>query len=747
MGSSICLAEPVIPGLHGKHPLDEAQQGQLLIRELRCAACHEGFDSLHMKSAPNFSDIGSRLTSDFLERFIADPAAVHPGTTMPDLLGSVSKEEREQIAKALAAFLGTLEKKEGNAESLEEGDADAGRTLFHEVGCVACHSPRDENGSEIQGDMALSLAHVKGKFQPGELAAFLLEPLKTRPSGRMPDMKLTREEAAALAKFLEGEAAPADEAKKPDADLIAEGKQAFSQFHCASCHEADGVEHSADFPGPPKGKFDLEAGCLSPDSGAAPDFDLSDSQRDAIRSALRVADPEAAEAAEIDLRLTQLNCIACHVRDDFGGVAENVDPFFRSTEEGLGNESRIPPPLTLVGAKLKPEWLNGVLHDSLTVRPYMKTRMPGYGDSALTGLPELFAKTDHLDPVELPEPDRENRPMVRNGAHLLMGDKGLNCIACHNHNGKESPGLKGLDLMTSFQRLQPAWFSNYMKNPAAFRPGIVMPNYFPDGKAVQTDILEGDADRQLAALWHYFSLGRSARDPSGLRSEPSKLVVKDKPRTYRGRSRVAGYRGIAVGFPGGLNYAFNAQNGALSAIWTGEFVSVGWQGQGSGNFNPIGRPVQFAQDVAFVKLQNESASWPLRSQTSKEKPINPDPLYPKNHGYAFLGYSVDEADVPTFRYRCGEVEIEDRSDADGKILVRKIRFSAPEAETIWFRPLTGKIETESETVFKTPELKISLEPKKKTILRPIGDGEQELLIELPLVEGESNFTIRYELRR
>ena len=33
---------PVVPGLSGDHPLTEAQVGELLMTELRCAACHEG---------------------------------------------------------------------------------------------------------------------------------------------------------------------------------------------------------------------------------------------------------------------------------------------------------------------------------------------------------------------------------------------------------------------------------------------------------------------------------------------------------------------------------------------------------------------------------------------------------------------------------------------------------------------------------------------------------------------------------
>ena len=86
------------------------------------------------------------------------------------------------------------------------------------------------------------------------------------------------------------------------------------------------------------------------------------------------------------MKLTQLNCIACHTRDDFGGVAEEINEFFHTTEEALGDAARIPPPLTKIGGKLKFEWLNKVLYDGLSVRPYMKTRMPQFGRTALEGL-------------------------------------------------------------------------------------------------------------------------------------------------------------------------------------------------------------------------------------------------------------------------------------------------------------------------------------------------------------------------
>lgn len=746
-GGFCFAAPPVVPGLHGKHPLDEAQSGRLLIGELRCAACHEGMDGKDMKEAPDLSNAGARLTREYMEKFIADPAAVHHGTTMPNVLASETPEKRAAIAGDIAAYLTSL--KSGPVPAFPEGEIDPydGKELFHSAGCVACHSPRDEAYREVLKDGVVSLSHLPGKHLPAALGEFLHAPLAIRPSGRMPDMKLTKMEAHSLAAYLEGEN-KTKPAQPADAARIDAGRKAFQAHNCTACHQPEKDAKTPPLSAKPIAGLNLTGGCLSEKPGKAPDFQLSAAQRDAIRKALEKPAAEIAAKDHINTHLTRLNCIACHVRDDFGGVSPKLDDFFHSTEESLGNDSRIPPPLTLTGAKLRPEWMRKVLYDGAVVRPYMKTRMPQFGEAALADLADLFAKNDKLEPlVELAPPERESQPQMRDGAHDLLGDQGLNCIACHNYNGKESPGMKGIDLMITYERLQPTWFYRYMINPAEFRPGIIMPSYWPQGKAVRTDILDGDTDRQLRALWDNFSLGRSARDPSGLRSEPSKLIVTDTTRTYRGRSGVAGYRGIAVGHPGGMNFAFNAEYGSLSAIWKGEYVRVNWQGQGAGDFAPLVPHIQLSQDVAFLKGAEPPSAWPARPVVTKEAPVNPDPLYPRNHGYAFLGYSLDtETSIPTFRYRCGEIEIEDTTKASEKSMERSFAFSTAAAETLWLRALTGEIKAVSETVYGTADLRITVPPKSAT-LRPAASGGMELLLKITLPEGRTTLIMGYELLR
>jgi hypothetical protein len=304
-------------------------------------------------------------------------------------------------------------------------------------------------------------------------------------------------------------------------------------------------------------------------------------------------------------------------------------------------------------------------------------------------------------------------------------------------------------LMTSYQRLQPGWFNRYLRNPNAFRPRTVMPAAWPDGVAAFKTILDGDTDKQIEAIWYYLSLGTSAADPSGIRAISTKIPVNGQTVNYRGRSRVAGFRGIAVGLPERLSYAFNAETGTLAAIWQGDFIGVNWSGQGSGDFNPASEPLTLAQDVSFAQLESESSPWPLMPAMTKEARTNPDPLYPKNVGYQFLGYDLDIANVPTLRYRFGSIEIADRSVAlrtEEQIrLQRVLELDSPEPQTVWFRALTGNITRESERVFQRDSLQLTI-PDTETRLRPLvsDPAQSELLLQIELPQGKSTLEFIYE---
>lgn len=778
------LAESADPALPGNHPLSQTQAGSVLISELRCAACHSGIpiNSLPEKSAPILADVGSRISPGFLQRYLLSPSSAHPGTTMPDVLASKPKAEREAIAEALTHFLIAQSSGDFSSKAVEQIDLVQGEALYHSVGCVACHGSKqspppqvmksnplnvfgdddfDEVGSESGGAKkshraaSVPLGHVADKYSTKSLSDFLFQPLRVRASGRMPDMKLSPSESLAIAGYLMGQQSHQTPTLIPQPSLVARGQQYFKELNCAACHSLPGTA-AASLVGP-LASANFATGCLSETTTNSPRFDLPDAQVQAIIAALRTEAQADSDELIVAKTLTAFNCIACHVRDDFGGVHETHDPFFTTSEQKLGDDGRIPPPLTLVGAKLQSAWMKRVLFDGESVRPYMATRMPQYGVSNLHHLPSVFGRLDVLEsvPMTIPSPEsgseseREREKRLRVAGRELLGDKGLNCIACHQFNGKSADGNQGIDLTTSFQRLQPGWFNRYLRNPGAFRPRTVMPTAWPDGEATLKTILDGDTDGQIEAIWYYLSLGTSAADPPGIRGISTKIVVDGQTQTYRGRSRVAGFRGIAVGFPERVNYALNAETGSIAAIWQGDFIGVNWSGQGSGEFNPASEPISLAQDVSFAQLDDENAPWPLMPVMTKEARTNPDPLYPKNVGYQFRGYYFDERSIPIFQYRSGTIEIEDRVEATGDDdqprLKRVLHFESPKSQFVWFRPLAGDITQESDRVFRSGKLRLTI-PGVETKLRAFSDDPQrtELLLRIPIPQGQSNLEFSYE---
>ena len=693
---------------------------------------------------------------------------------MPDMLGARTEAERDQIAEALTHFLVSQSKSTFSGELAQPADRELGKALFHSIGCVACHGPKEAIADapavkRVEGEddedpqtrakkaikpIAVPLGHVAAKYSAKSLSDFLFQPLRVRSSGRMPDLKLTPAESLAIANYLTADSRKAHPLD-PQESLVAKGKEYFRELNCAACHSLQDMK-----PAPLIGSLknaEPGRGCLSVSSGRSPRFQLDDVQVKAIVASLR--DKSAADTDQIlaAKTFTAFRCIACHVRDDYGGVPDAYSPYFAGSEQKLGDDGRIPPPLTLIGAKLRSAWLKKVLFDGESVRHYMATRMPQYGSANLQQLPAVVARLDvlHGKALNIPSPDarsesdRNREKLLRAGGRELLGDKGLNCVACHQFNGKAAPGSQGIDLITTTQRLQPVWFNAYLRNPGAFRPRTVMPSAWSNGIAAHKTILDGDTDSQIEAIWYYLSLGTSAADPSGIRGVSTKIAVADKAVTFRGRSRVAGYRGIAVGLPEKLSYAFNAETGTLSAIWQGDFIGVNWSGQGSGDFNPASEAILLAQDVSFVQLEDGNSPWPRLPVMTKEAKTNPDPLYPKNLGYQFRGYYLGDLSIPTFQYRSGTMEIEDRSVAAGTAerawLKRSLQFESPTKQTIWFRALTGDISQESEHVFRAGRLRLTIPPSESKLRALPGEpNRSELLLHLQIPQGKSMLEFQYE---
>ncbi|MFV0446104.1 MAG: family 16 glycoside hydrolase [Planctomycetaceae bacterium] len=199
---------PLVPGFERFHAAaggDDVGGGRLLLGELACTKCHSAdrrlTDALLVKEPPVLDDVGARLHPEWMVKFLLSPHDVKPGSTMPGLLETLPDEEREPAARALTCFLTTTGRLSHSAP--EPAAAQRGGKLFHQVGCVQCHAPRD--GRSVATGTSVPLEGLREKYTVPSLAAFLKQPQKVRPTGRMPGWDLSDKELQDLAAFLIGE--------------------------------------------------------------------------------------------------------------------------------------------------------------------------------------------------------------------------------------------------------------------------------------------------------------------------------------------------------------------------------------------------------------------------------------------------------------------------------------------------------------------------------------------------------------
>ena len=630
-----------------RRELNPELSGVMLIQKMNCAACH-GSDSIQSsiaaKQAPQLTWSAKWLSPKYIESFIANPHVKKPGTTMPGVLGHLDEAARKDAATTITHFLMTEAGNEYEVQSIGGEASHRGFQLFHSVGCVACHAPRDESAVEQPLGESTPLGELHEKYNVSGLASFLEDPLAVRHSGHMPNMQLSHREAVDIANFLlqgiaeaseQSNAQTTRESWKPNAELAQLGKSLFTKHNCASCH-SNVVVSTELIAATRLGKLNPELGCLSVADanrdGQWPTFQLTDVERAQIQSALRNPPGKLSDNQQIELTLVSYNCISCHSRSDLGGVTSKRNPHFQTSNLNLGDQGRIPPTLTGVGAKLNSKWMRDVLVNHRSIRPYMNTRMPQFGEENIGHLLALFESNDRLPKTEFAE-FKDQKEMRMRGLELA-GNQGLNCVACHTYQYKLSDTMPAVDLTEMTERLKKDWFYQYMLSPQQFSPNTVMPSFWPGGNAIRSDI-EGSPEEQLETLWQYLIDGRQARAPSGVVRKPLEIIVNNEAQMLRRSYPGIGKRGIGVGYPGGVNIAFDAEQMRLGSIWKGKFADPSgvWTGQGSGKVRPMGRAIEFAKGPE------------LDSQT---KPWVVDDGRPPNH--QFKGYALDQRQRPTFRY-------------------------------------------------------------------------------------------------
>ncbi len=510
--------EPVPPTVlfhdPGAQELLIAQQrrlGRELFANHRCAACHqtEISDQAMFElsfAGPDLSTAGDRFTADWLQNWLLSPSSFRPTARMPAVLGT--GEQAKQGAADITAF---LIDQHGNGKNGKQSDEDSkerldtGAMLYEELGCISCHHfALPEAKDEFD---RLSLAHVNLKYQHGALRAFLKKPSAHYASIRMPDFRLSDEEAHALATFMRGESKGEIEAKAL-AGNSQRGQTLFADRGCQQCHSIGKKNHAVKLPQLRFTRSANERGCLADDHRPTiPHFAFTIDQKQALKEFLsRDLDSlSLSDRVETSHRLfANLKCANCHDRD-----GQRSHRPWVMIEEGSGRAPEFLPELTWSGEKLQPEWTDLMISGKLTYksRPWLKARMPAFPAYA-ERLAHGLAAEHGVDP-------HENQTLSIKGELTKIGKSlslqtGLDCRQCHAIGDQQPRGDKdtkialGINFAHIRDRMRWDAYQRFMLDPPRYDIKTKMIRLSEDGRTTKlNNVFDSDAKKQFDAVWHY----------------------------------------------------------------------------------------------------------------------------------------------------------------------------------------------------------------------------------------------------
>ena len=779
---------------HANPMRQHVNRGDILYHSIGCLACHDPRKDSAPQQLATSIPIGTpsrKYTLPGLTKFLEDPLAVRPGGRMPhlnlspadardiasfllndldvatglqyayyegswDKLPDFSKLEPKEVGDATNFDVSVARRKEQFALRFDGtiridkdgeyrfliGSDDGSRLLIDEKEIVKVDGvhPFQQARKAMKMTAGLHTVVVEYFEQGGEES--LQVDFEGPGATQMPLATIITAPATQ-----KGTAAPPEEFVV-HASKAAKGREYFASLGCASCHELkqEGKAIASTKTAPDLAALQGRGGCLD-DSGAGlapvqtPRYALSQGQKESLAAAIKSAKSPAADLPPDELisrTLVRFNCIACHSRGELGGVEAARNPHFQSDMPEMGDEGRLPPHLTGVGAKLTPEWLKTVLDQGAKDRPYMFTRMPKFGNANVGSLIAALDQADAalLKPVPAPNFDPADKKFKAVGRRLV-GGQGFSCIKCHTFADKRSTGIQALSLTTMTKRLRPEWFHQYIVSPLTYRPGTRMPTPYPDGKTTLPDLLDGSVDKQTAAMWAFLSDGDQATLPVGLVTGQLEVIAFDEAVIYRNFIEGAGTRAIGVGYPEKLNLAFDANNLRLAMLWHGGFIDANrhWNGRGAGFEGPLGDNVlRLPEGPPIAVLETADAAWPTAPA--------------RDNGYQFRGYKLGEKMRPAFLYSYSGVAVEDEprpvGEQDVYVMSRTLKFASDKPPAnLWLRALSGvKIEEAEAGSYKIDgRWTLRATAKGKPALRQNGS---ELLIPVTFENNHAEIQLTYD---
>jgi len=393
-----------------------------------------------------------------------------------------------------------------------------GRRLLASSGCVHCHTIKLPEGGTLKAtDDPPSLLHIADKTTREWIFAWLKDPQAYAISARMPNFKLSDDDARDISAFLvfssvplSGDTLALSQKAAPDPSA---GPSLYGESFCATCHAVQNAAGNlvGGNIGPELTRIGnkakpgwLAAWISNPrvyDPGTAmPHYRFSEQQVSTLAGFLQTkADSDFLANVHLDpatpeqiahgkLLVTEYGCASCH---EISGIKkpENFAP--ELTRIGSKPISQL---IFVAGMRhTLPDYIGGKLRQPRAFAPGLK--MPQYSltsaqiDALTTALLALNDRSQTL-PATLTVPnvaDSTYRPAGKAGQ--LMND--LACFSCHRINGRGSDLAP--DVTWEGSSVQRTWLEDFLRNPNTLRPALIrrMPkfNLKPDEITTLTDYI------------------------------------------------------------------------------------------------------------------------------------------------------------------------------------------------------------------------------------------------------------------
>ncbi|MFZ0451632.1 MAG: c-type cytochrome [Desulfatiglandaceae bacterium] len=494
---------------HGEFIQDSAPvfaKGRLTFEEDGCRGCHLVKGEKRIRVGRPLDDLAKRVKPDWLYRWIRDPKAFQPRTTMPNFRFS------EQEAADVAVLLLQGPKA---AKFEPQGDAGRGKTLFLEAHCASCHSIEGKGG-----DLAPELSRISSKLYPERLSQIIENPHKLWSRSQMPVFGFSNGDIQDIVTFLVGEyidlgldekVAARETQLVGKADEVQGGK-IIEKYGCTGCHtQIKGVTDRGEI-GPELTSIgsihiaNLDFGdikvplqnrtvpnwlynkMLNPrlyKSGLKmPDFTFKDTDAEAVTTYLLSLKAEEIPAS-YSLPLGDMPSTYAP-QGPFGNILDKYRCLVCHAIDGKGGE--MAPDLSQEGSRVQKAWLEHFMKSPETIRPVLPVRMPRFQilDSEDEDLYAYFSAALLDNRVEDLAAGVKKMPL-NDPDLILLGRKvyyeKYACNACHQMDLKG--GVVGPDLTKVGQRLRPEWLVYYLHDPKTFVKRSVEPVYKLTDKEIE----------------------------------------------------------------------------------------------------------------------------------------------------------------------------------------------------------------------------------------------------------------------